>query len=218
MNKCIRYDYADIMAMGKFERANFVNSLSGHKSANLVGTKCTKGVSNLALISSVFHVGANPPLIGMLMRPHTVVRDTLQNIKDTSHYTINHVHSAIVNQAHQCSARYPADISEFQETDLDEQYIDEFHAPFVAQSHIKMGVKVREIQRLDINQTELVIGEIMHVLTEQDFSLADGYVDIEMAGSVSVSGLDSYHQTKRIDRFDYARANTKLASIWKKPA
>jgi len=57
---------------------------------------------------------------------------------------------------------------------------------FVAQSHIKMGVKVREIQRLDINQTELVIGEIMHVLTEQDFSLADGYVDIEMHNLIEI--------------------------------
>ena len=210
-----QFNSQDIAKMPKFERANFINSLSGMKSANLIGTKNTNGLSNLALVSSVFHVGANPPLIGMLMRPHTVVRDTLQNIKDLGVYTINHVHEEICEQAHQCSARYEADHSEFIATGLTEEYSKTFQAPYVAQSRIKLGVEVREIQVLQLNQTELVIGEIVEVITEQDYLIPDGYLDLQKAGTIAVTGLDSYHRTQRIDRYSYAKPHTPLSSIWK---
>ena len=59
-------------------RANLINSLSGFKSAVLLGSSDGK-TNNLAIISSVVHVGANPPLLGMIMRPHTVQRDSLDN-------------------------------------------------------------------------------------------------------------------------------------------
>lgn len=211
----IEYSSRQIEQMGKFQRANFINSLSGHKSANLIGSKSADGISNLALVSSVFHVGANPPLIGMIMRPHTVVRDTLQNIKDSGCYTINHVHSGFVEQAHQCSARYRPEQSEFLETGLNEQYSGDFFAPFVAQSHIKMAIELKEIQVLQINQTELVIGQIKAVLMHDDYVSDDGYIDIEKADSLSVSGLDSYHTARRIDRYSYAQVDKELISIWK---
>jgi flavin reductase (DIM6/NTAB) family NADH-FMN oxidoreductase RutF len=212
------FSSADIAKMPKFERANFINSLSGMKSANLIGSKSLDGVSNLALVSSVFHVGANPPLIGMLMRPHTVVRDTLQNIKDLGVYTINHVHEQICEQAHQCSARYAPEHSEFKETGLSEEYSKCFQAPYVAQSRVKLGVELREIQLLQLNLTELVIGEIVEVIVERDYHSVDGYVDLQAAGSIAVSGLDSYHSTQRIDRYSYAKPDAPLSSIWKDKA
>ncbi|MFT7259781.1 MAG: hypothetical protein ACI9MS_001643, partial [Glaciecola sp.] len=99
------FNASDIDNMAQRVRANFINSLSGFKSGNLIGTRSagdkigTKGIDNLAVVSSVFHIGAHPPLLGMIMRPHTVRRDTLQNIKDTGEYTINHICSAIVEKA-----------------------------------------------------------------------------------------------------------------------
>ena len=195
-------------------RANFINSLSGFKSANLVGTKGVKGINNLSMISSVFHVGANPPLLGMIMRPHTVVRDTLQNIKETGVYTINHVHKDIVEQAHQCSARYEPEHSEFSEVGLTPQMSKLINAPFVAESRIKMGLEVEQISLIEVNQTELVIGKIVEVEISTPLLLADGYVDIEMADSLAVSCLDSYHLTERIDRYSYAKPNQKITSIW----
>jgi flavin reductase (DIM6/NTAB) family NADH-FMN oxidoreductase RutF len=210
------FDGKRIAAMSKFKRANFINSLSGFKSANLVGTKGQNGVSNLALVSSVFHVGAHPPLVGMLMRPHTVVRDTLQNIKETGVYTINHVHERIAAQAHQCSASYQPDHSEFAATGLIEQFSDTVSAPYVAQSRIKFALELREIQVLQLNQTELVIGEIVEILTEDNYCSDDGYLDIEAAGTIAVSGLDSYHKSLRIDRYSYAKPDVALSSIWKK--
>ena len=33
----------------------------------------------------------------------------------------------------------------------------------------------------------------------------DGYVDIEKAGTIAISGLDNYHDTKSIARLSYAK-------------
>lgn len=195
-------------------RANFINSLSGFKSANLVGTKGLNGISNLSMISSVFHVGANPPLLGMIMRPHTVVRDTLQNIKDTGVYTINHVHTHIVEKAHQCAARYEPEQSEFSEVGLTVQMSNIIDAPFVAESRIKLGMQVEQISLIDVNKTELIIGKIVEVDVVSNLVLPDGYVDIEKAESIAVSCLDSYHSTERIDRYSYAKPDEALHSIW----
>lgn len=204
-----------ILALPQRMRANFLNSLSGFKSANLVGTRNTRGVNNLALISSVFHIGANPPLIGMLMRPHTVVRDTLQNIKDTGVYTINHVHQSFVDKAHQCSARYSSAQSEFEAVGLTPQLSSSVNAPFVAESKIKIALQVEQITVIELNQTELVIGKVLEVELSDDILFEDGYVDIEKAQSVAVSCLDSYHSTHRIDRYSYAKPDEALTSIWR---
>lgn len=195
-------------------RANFINSLSGFKSANLIGTTSTQGCNNLAIVSSVFHIGANPPLVGMIMRPHTVVRDTLSNIKDTGVYTINHVHAGIVEQAHQCSAKYDPHVDEFAAVGLTADMSSSVNAPFVAGSRVKMALELVQITLIELNQTEMVIGKIVEVSIGNDYLLADGYVDVEKAGSLAISCLDSYHTTQRIDRYSYAKPEQALHSIW----
>ncbi|MGQ8366881.1 flavin reductase family protein [Glaciecola sp. 1036] len=198
-------------------RANLINSLSGFKSANLIGTRNAEGNTNLCIVSSVFHVGANPPLMGMLMRPHTVVRDTLSNLKTTGEFTINHVNSNMLLQAHQTSARYESDVSEFEQTNLTQEFSQGIKAPYVAEAKIKIGLKVKSIQLIELNKTELVIGEIIELFLPSTIIADDGYLDIEAAHSICVSGLDSYHNTSRIDRLSYAKPESQPSSIWKPP-
>lgn len=200
----------DITSMPQRYRANFINSLSGFKSATLLGT--TDGTShNLAIISSVVHVGANPPLLGMIMRPHTVQRDSLTNIKQQGVYTLNHVHTQWVDKAHQTSARYEPQESEFEKVGLTPWFSDNFSAPFVAESHIKIGLKVEQHFTL-CNQTEMVVGAIKEVHINKAVISEDGYADIEGAGSACISGLDSYHSTHRIAQFRYAKPDKPLTT------
>lgn len=189
-------------------RAMFINSLSGFKSANLVGTVNSDGVENLAIVSSVFHIGAEPALMGMITRPRTVRRDTVENIKNTGFYTLNHVSEEMLLAAHQCSARYAAKVSEFTETGLNASYEADFPAPFVAQSRLRMGLQVEEIQLLEINQTELIIGKVVLIQTDQDAIEPDGSIDIEKLGTVAISGLDRYHNTQKITRLTYAKPDS----------
>ena len=186
-------------------RAHLINSLSGFKSANLVGTQDSNGQTNLAIVSSVFHLGAHPPLVGMIIRPHSVPRHTLENLLATKQYTINHVNKDIYNKAHQTSARYDKDESEFDATRLSTEYLNDFTAPFVKESKLKYALELKEHLHLAINGTELIIGEITDIYLDEACLQEDGFVDIEAIGTVAVSGLDSYHVTERLARLAYAK-------------
>ena len=189
-------------------RARFVNSLSGFKSANLIGTQDDKGQTNLAIFSSVVHLGASPALIGFVMRPDSSTRHTLDNIISTSHYTINQVSTDFYRGAHQSSARYAKQQSEFIHCGLTTSYIDNVNAPFVNESCLKYAVKLKQILPNSLNNTQFIIGEITHVICEENAIQDDGYIDIEALETVSVSGLDSYHTSKRLSRLSYAKPDT----------
>jgi len=195
---------ADFNAMEKRYRVHFINSLSGYKSANLIGTIDRQGVSNLSIVSSVIHLGADPALIAFINRPHSVERNTLDNIFTSEVYTVNHVSGAFFEDAHHTSARYPAEVSEFDQTELEEFYTD-LKAPYVAQSRIKLGVEFREKIDIELNGTVMVIGEIVEVLVDSELVHDDGKIDIVQANSVAVTGLDEYHTASSLGRLAYAK-------------
>ena len=197
--------YAEIMAMEQRKRAHLINSVGGFKSVCLIGTADKQGQTNLAIFSSVVHIGANPPLISFIMRPDSVERHTLANILETGVYTINHVNESIYQQAHQTSAKYPKEISEFDATGLSKEYKNEYQAPFVKESAVQLAVDFKERIDLTINGTILIIGEIRDLYFPEDCLQEDGYLDIEKAGTVSCTGLDSYHSTQRLQRLPYAK-------------
>ena len=191
----------------KFEqryRATFINSLGGFKSVCLIGTRNRHDQSNLAIFSSIVHLGANPPLIGFVIRPDSAERHTLENILETGFYTLNHIHTNILEKAHQTSARYPREISEFDAVGLTEEYQD-FFAPFVKESHVQIGMEFRERIDFNINGTIFIIGEIKKVIIPTDILQADGFVNLEFAGTITCNGLDSYHNTFEINRLTYAK-------------
>lgn len=195
----------NILNSEKLYRTNVVNSLSGFKSANLIGTISSKGETNLAIFSSVIHVGANPPLMGFLMRPVAVERHTYKNIKVTGYFTINHINKEIYKHAHQTSARYEKNTSEFNSCGLTPEYTETIKAPYVKESKIKIGLKFLEEQEIKSNGTIFIVGEIQEIILPNEIVLSDGFVDIEKAGTITIGSLDSYHETKRIARLYYAK-------------
>lgn len=212
----LNFNSEDLMALEKHKRAHFINSLGGFKSVSLVGTSDKEGNSNLAVFSSIFHIGANPPLIGLIFRPSPPERNTFANIIKTGFYTLNHINETIYNQAHQTSARYDKGISEFEITGLNREYKDGFFAPYVTESNIQLGIEFKEKIDISINNTTLIIGEIIQVYIPEDCLSEDGFVDIEKANSITCSGLDSYHKTVQLDRLSYAKPNQDLTSLLNK--
>jgi len=83
MNKQKHITSESIKTMEKQKRVHLINSLGGFKSVALVGTVDIEGNPNVAVFSSVFHVGANPPLIGLIFRPAPPERNTFNNIMET---------------------------------------------------------------------------------------------------------------------------------------
>jgi flavin reductase (DIM6/NTAB) family NADH-FMN oxidoreductase RutF len=208
--------FIDTTALQKMEqrkRAMLVNSIGGFKFISLIGTKDINNNTNLAIFSSLFHLGANPALIGFIMRPDSVDRHTLSNILSTNVYTINHINENIYKQAHQTSARYEQEISEFDTTGLNAEYKNDFAAPFVQESNIQMGVVFKERIDLAINGTILMIGEITQLYYPADCICEDGFVDIEKANTITCAGLDSYHTTSRLARLSYAKPDEETKTI-----
>ncbi|PHN02654.1 flavin reductase family protein [Flavilitoribacter nigricans] len=208
-----RFQSKDIADLDKRYRTNLVNSLSGFKSVNLIGTVDAEGTTNVSVFSSVIHLGANPALMGFIMRPVSVTRDTYNNIMATGHYTFNHITADFFGKAHQSSARYPANISEFAAVDLTAQYKDDFPAPYVAESPIQIGLEFREQMEIQLNGTILMIGAVKELYVPEDCLQADGYLDIEKAGTITVSGLDAYHTTRKLARLSYAKADRALRAL-----
>lgn len=202
-----------ILGMEKQEKVHFINSLAGFKSVALVGTVDKKGKTNLAIFSSLMHLGANPALIALIFRPSPPERNTLNNLLETGFYTLNHINEKIFKQAHQTSARYDAAISEFDKTGLTPLYINDFKAPFVQESFVKIGMEFREKIDITINNTIMVIGEIVQVDFPKNCINKDGFLDIEKANSITCSGLDSYHKTIQLDRLSYAKPDKEITSI-----
>ena len=211
MQKQITFD--KIMTMQKQERVHFVNSIAGFKSVCLIGTQNNLNQTNLAIVSSLIHIGSNPPLLGVIFRPGVVERHSLENILSTKYFTVNHINEAIYKQAHQTSARYDRAISEFDATGLTVACKDDFFAPFVGESQVQIAMEFKEKVELTINNTVLVIGEVKSVYFPSDCLEEDGFLHIEKAASITCSGLDSYHKTIQIDRLSYAKPDKSLTSI-----
>lgn len=202
----IHYSRTDIDKMDKIFRLNLINSCTGFKSANLLGTKSLNGVSNVAVFSSITHLGSNPPLIGFILRPTTVPRDTYRNIKDTGVFTVNHIYSDIIKDAHHTSAKYPDEVSEFTKTDLEEEFLDDFPAPFVMGAKIRLGCRFLNAYEIKENDTLLLVSAIEHVfIADQDIQQQDGWLKLENANTVAINGLDGYATTSLLDRYAYAR-------------
>jgi len=194
-----------ISAMEKRYRTTFINSLPGYKCLQMLGTVNRSGTTNLGLFNSVFHLGASPALLGMIFRPDGDEHDSLENIRQTGQYTLNNVLPDWFEQAHQTSARFPSGLSEFEPCGFNEYYHDDFKAPFAAESSIKIGMEMKEIINIKINNTKMLIGEIVHVLMDDGIVANDGYVDHLKAGTVTVAGLDSYFKTEHLGRLAYAK-------------
>ena len=196
---------SDIDQMDKIYRLNLINSVTGYKSANLLGTKSTTSQLNIAVFSSITHLGSNPPLVGFVLRPTTVPRDTYKNIKETGIFTVNHIHDSIIEDAHHTSAKYPTEISEFDQTELEPEFKGDFDAPYVKNARISLGCKFQNEYEIKENDTLLIVSEIVEIHIHDEALEDDGWVRLDKAKTVAINGLDGYALPNLLERFSYAR-------------
>ncbi len=190
-------------------RANLINSVTGYKSCHLIGTRSVEGHTNLAIFSSVIHIGSSPALLGFILRPLTVRRDTFANINETGYFTVSQVTTEMHHMAHQTSAKYEEGVSEFTATGLNEEYLDGFEAPYVAESTIKIGCRFINHYTLAENDCLLVIGAIERLYFPDEIQDSDGFIRIDKAASISAMGIDGYALPVFIDRMSYARPGSE---------
>lgn len=195
-------DIADLKTRYK---AHMINSITGYKSANLIGTKSQTGNENLAVFNSVIHFGSNPPLLGFILRPTTVPRHTFGNLKSTGVFTVNAITQDCIADAHHTSAKYPEGVSEFDFTSFEAEYKSDFFAPYVVGAPIQMGCRYKNHYHIEENDTLLVIGAMEHLYLEEKMLSEDGWVQLDKGNIVAINGLEGYSLPKLLERFPYAR-------------
>jgi flavin reductase (DIM6/NTAB) family NADH-FMN oxidoreductase RutF len=186
------YKREDIDTLEKIFKINLINSCSGFKSANLLGSTSKEGISNVAVFSSVIHLGSNPPTLGFILRPTTVPRDTYKNIKESGIFTINHIYEEIIEEAHHTSAKYPENVSEFDVTNLEEEFKGSFKAPFVMGSPVQMSMKFIEEIPVPSNNVMLIVAQIEELYIQDALLQKDGLINLSIGKVAAINGLDTY--------------------------
>ena len=195
----------DLEGLDKIYRLNLINSCTGYKSANLIGTRSAKGQTNLAVFNSVMHLGSQPALIGFILRPLTVPRHTYSNLKATGYFSINHISQNQIEEAHHTSAKYPEEVSEFDQTELDVENKLSQEIPFVKDAPVQLACKYINEYLIEENDTILIVGKILALYVQENMLGEDGWIRLDQGNVVSINGLDGYALPKLLDRFPYAR-------------
>jgi len=201
----MHFNTDQINDLEKIKKINLINSCSGYKSANLIGSISKEGITNVAVFSSVTHLGSNPPTLGFIVRPTTVPRDTYKNIMESGIFTINHVYEDILEDAHHTSAKYEEEISEFDITELEAEYHNDCIAPFVKGSPVQMEMRFVEQYHIKSNNVIHIIAEIKNLYVKDDILQEDGFLDLVKGKVAAINGLDAYAVAKNSSRFDYQR-------------
>ncbi len=199
------YHLEDIYKLDKIFRINLINSCSGFKSANLLGSISKEGIPNVAVFSSVTHLGSKPPTLGFILRPTTVPRNTYKNLKETGYFTINHIWEDSIEDAHHTSAKYAEDISEFEMTNLEEEYKGQFKAPFVKNAPVQMSMKFLEEIEVKSNNVKLIVAEIQELFVNENLVQEDGLINLSKGNIATINGLDTYAIPKFKKQLSYQR-------------
>jgi flavin reductase (DIM6/NTAB) family NADH-FMN oxidoreductase RutF len=200
---------ADISGFEKQYRTNLINGLGGIKSALLVGTQGKNGENNLAIFSQIVHIGANPALMGILHRPVSVEKHTYENIVSNEYFTLNHIPVEKYKEAHQSSARYERNQSEFEECGFEPEFTAQVKAPYVKDSMLKIGLKLVEIIPVKSNDTLLIVGSVEEIIVAEEILEEAGYIDLSKVKTSLVHGLETYYQAEKIGRLPYAKPINK---------
>ncbi|MEO6315992.1 MAG: flavin reductase [Chitinophagaceae bacterium] len=207
------FDGPAIQQWERFYRSNFINSLTGYKSVSLIGTISNEGLPNLAVFSSLIHLGSNPALVGFINRPLAATQHTMRNIETNGIYTINHISAAFVKEAHQTSAKYATGINEFEAVNLDTTFKAGIIAPLVAASAVKYALQLAEIVPIRQNNTFLVIGTVTDIFIDSSVVQPDGFLALEAAGTLASLGADAYYTPAPLIRLSYAKPGQQPAAI-----
>jgi flavin reductase (DIM6/NTAB) family NADH-FMN oxidoreductase RutF len=158
------------------QRIKLISCPIGVRTANLIGTKSIDKRTNLSIISAVVHFVASPAIFSFVIRPDSVPRDSLNNLRESPYLTINCVNTNITENAHQISARYKAEESVFNKCKFTED-----------------------------NGTHMIVCEVLAIHLAEECLGEDFSIDITKANSVGVSGPDQYLSLESLGRASYAR-------------
>ena len=195
----------DINNLDKSYKINLINSIIGAKSANLVSTISEKEVDNIAVFSSVIHLGSNPPLIGFIIRPQERrITDTYRNIKYLKKFGICSISSKMINKSHLTSKKTASDESEYKLFNIEKDYIENFPVPFAKESQIKIGLNFIE-EIFIVNKCRLIVGEVEIIKINSSIAKS-GNLNFDKLDGITITGISTYNEIKNPLELPYVKS------------
>jgi hypothetical protein len=68
-----------------------------------------------------------------------------------------------------------------------------------------MGLKLRSVIDIPINGTQLIVGEVVYLEIPDEVINDQGDIDLSVAKTAGISGLNRYYDLNAIGDFPYAR-------------
>ena len=120
------------------------------------------------------------------------------------------IDKSIYKKSHLCSAKLPANESEFQYSGLTPEFnnITSWSTPHVAESKIQIGLELSDIFRLK-NKCNFIVGEISWIKISD--SLLENKYDLKrLENHISILGLYEYYEVTFIEKLMYVNVDTPV--------
>ena len=88
---------------------------------------------------------------------------------------------------------------------IEEEFIDDFYAPFVKESNLKLGMYLKEVIPIKSNESTLVVGEVVLINTKKEYLKDNFMFDLEKANSVAIGGLNEYFTISNFANFPHVK-------------
>jgi flavin reductase (DIM6/NTAB) family NADH-FMN oxidoreductase RutF len=172
-----------------------------------VSSLSASGIRNLAPFSFFTAISANPPVIcfAPMVRPSDgSKKDTLRNVQETREFVVNIVSEDFAQQMNLCSAEFPPEVDEFEQSGLTPAPSEVVRPPRVAES--KVQYECRLVQVVEVSSKplggSLVLGEAVRIHIADE--VLDGFrIDPDKLRAIGRMGGPTYVRTT--DRFDLER-------------
>jgi len=174
-----------------------------------VSTMSPAGVLNLAPFSFFNAFCADPPIVGFCPVWRTPAKDTITNVRATREFVVNVVGEDIAEAMNVCSAEFPAEIDEFQQSNLTPIPSVIVKPPRVKESKINMECSLLQIVDFSEkpNGGSLVLGQVVRMHVE-DGIISDSYqIDADKLRAIGRMGGPDYTRTR--DRFAMVRPDIR---------
>ena len=145
------------------------------------------------------------------LRPRTkMYSHTLKNIEIEKQFTVSFIDKSIYKKSHLCSAKLPANESEFKYSGLTPEFnkIANWETPHVAESKIQIGLDLSDTFQLK-NKCNFIVGEISWIKISD--SLLENKFDLkQLEHHISILGLYEYYEVKFIEKLMYVNVDSSL--------
>ena len=172
-----------------------------------VSTVSPEGRRNLAPFSFFTVASVNPPVLcfaPLLRGAGGSSKDTLRNVEATQEFVVNIVSEEFAAQMNACSGDYPAEVDEFEVSQLTPLRSDVVTPARVAESHVQMECRLLQVIRLGAEPLSgsLVLGQLLRMHVDEAV-LTQGKIDPDKLRAIGRMGGPTYARTT--DRFDLQR-------------